>query len=98
MEHGPEVFANFTPDMSYITGQRIMDCALIRHADISDEGITFKQKIGMRMLVAMTPDLQEVITQAQAIHRSARMPRVPGWTSRGAENPSETRKSTQKNQ
>ena len=58
-------------DMSYITGQRIMDCALIRYSDISAEGIVFRQqKTGVRMLVMMTPDLQDVIDQARAIHQS----------------------------
>ena len=60
-------------DLSYITGQRIMDCALIRYADITDEGVFFRQqKTGVRMLVAMTPDLQEAINQAKAIHQSVK--------------------------
>lgn len=60
-------------DMSYITGQRIMDCALIRNSDISDEGIAFRQqKTGVKMLVALTPDLQDVINQAKGICQSVK--------------------------
>ena len=57
-------------DMAYLTGQRIGDVLAIRLSDISPEGITFKtQKTGTRLLVQMTPDLQEAIAAARAIPR-----------------------------
>ncbi|CDF82618.1 phage integrase family protein [Pseudomonas knackmussii B13] len=59
--------------MAYLTGQRINDVLGIKLSDISDEGIAFKQqKTGKRLIVAMTPDIDDVITRTKALPRSAR--------------------------
>ena len=56
-------------DCCYLTGQRIEDVLSIRLSDISDDGIAFKpektKRSGKRILVAMTPELAEVINQAR---------------------------------
>lgn len=59
--------------MAYLTAQRINDVLGIKLADISDEGIAFKQqKTDKRLIVAMTPDIKDVIARAKALPRSAR--------------------------
>lgn len=59
--------------MAYLTAQRIGDVLTIRLADITDEGIAFKQqKTGKQLIVAMTPDLDDVIARAKALPRAAR--------------------------
>jgi integrase len=58
-------------DIAYITGQRIGDCLHIRYSDISDAGIFVRQeKTKARVLIAMTPDLSNVIARARALHQS----------------------------
>lgn len=60
-------------DLAYITGQRIGDCRHIRYADISDDGVFIRQqKTGARVLIAMTPDLAEVIAKARSLHQSVK--------------------------
>lgn len=60
-------------DIAYITGQRIGDCRHIKYADVSDAGVFVKQgKTGARVLIAMTPDLVEVIARARSLHRSVK--------------------------
>lgn len=60
-------------DMLYLTGQRINDVLSIRYADITGEGILFKQeKTGHRMCVAWTPDLEQVVARAKAYHQSVK--------------------------
>lgn len=60
-------------DIAYITGQRMGDCRHIRYSDISEAGVFIKQqKTKARVLIAMTPDLAEVIAQARALHRSVK--------------------------
>jgi integrase len=60
-------------DVCYLTGQRIGDVLKIRHADISDDGLYFKQqKTGNRLRVEMTDDLRRAIDQAKALHTSLR--------------------------
>ncbi|RZI32559.1 tyrosine-type recombinase/integrase [Pseudomonas orientalis] len=60
-------------EMCYLTGQRIGDVLAIRLADISSEGIAFKQeKTNARLLVQMTPDLEELIARAKALPRKIR--------------------------
>ena len=60
-------------EMCYLTGQRIGDVLAIRLADISAEGIAFKQeKTNARLLVQMTPDLEELITRIKALPRKIR--------------------------
>jgi len=59
--------------MAYLTAQRIGDVLGIKLADISDEGSSFKQqKTDKRLIVALTPDLKDVIARAKALPRSAR--------------------------
>lgn len=60
-------------EMCYLTGQRIGDVLAIRLADISPEGIAFKQeKTNARLLVQMTPDLEDLIARAKALPRKIR--------------------------
>lgn len=60
-------------DLAYITGQRIGDCRKVKYSDISEAGVFIKQqKTGIRVLIAMTPDLAEVITRARALHQSVK--------------------------
>lgn len=55
-------------DLLYLTAQRISDVLAIRMTDISLEGIRFEQeKTGSRVMLAMTPELQDVITQARKL-------------------------------
>ncbi|SEI41997.1 Site-specific recombinase XerD [Azotobacter beijerinckii] len=59
--------------MAYLTAQRINDVLSIRLADITEDGIAFKQqKTDKRLIVKMTPDLADVIARAKALPRSAR--------------------------
>lgn len=60
-------------EMCYLTGQRIGDVLSIRLADISAEGIAFKQeKTNARLLVQMTPDLEDLVSRAKALPRKIR--------------------------
>ncbi len=60
-------------DVCYMTAQRIGDVLAIKHADVSDQGITFIQsKTKHRMMVAMTPELRDVVKQAKALHTSVK--------------------------
>lgn len=60
-------------DLAYLTGQRIGDVLRIRMADVSDEGISFRQsKTGARVLVRMSPDLREAVDAAKALPRPVR--------------------------
>lgn len=52
-------------DIAYLTAQRIGDLIDIRRSDITSEGIYFEQnKTGKKLMVMMTPELQQVITRA----------------------------------
>lgn len=60
-------------EMAYLTGQRISDVLAIHLSDISSEGVAFaQQKTGAKLIVAMTPDLEEVIARAKALPRKVR--------------------------
>lgn len=60
-------------DMLYLTGQRIGDILALRLADISEDGIYFKQqKTGNRLTVAMTPDLADAVKRAKELHQCVR--------------------------
>ena len=60
-------------DLAYITGQRMGDCRHIKYADISEAGVFIKQqKTKARVLIAMTPDLAEVIARAKTLHQSVK--------------------------
>jgi len=55
-------------DLLYLTGQRVNDVLRIRNADLSDEGIYFKQqKTGKRLVVQWTPELRAAVTQAKTL-------------------------------
>jgi integrase len=60
-------------DLAYLTGQRMIDLRKLAYADITPEGIFFRQqKTKTRMRVSMTPDLAEVISRARALHKSVK--------------------------
>jgi integrase len=58
-------------DLCYLTGQRIGDVLAIRRADLTDEGIAFKQeKTGKRLIVAWTPELRRAVESAKNLTRN----------------------------
>jgi integrase len=58
-------------DLAYYTGQRIGDVLAIRRADLTDEGIRFRQgKTKTTLTVAWTPPLEDAVARAKALHRS----------------------------
>lgn len=60
-------------EMCYLTGQRIGDVLAIRLADISADGIAFKQeKTSARLVVQMTSDLEALIARVKALPRKIR--------------------------
>lgn len=53
-------------DMLYLTGQRISDVISIKHSDLTDEGIVFRQqKTGHRMIVAWSDELRVAVASAK---------------------------------
>lgn len=55
-------------DVLFLTGQRISDVLTIRLADLTTEGIKFRQgKTGAKLLVAWTPELRAVIERARSL-------------------------------
>lgn len=55
-------------DILYLTGQRVSDVLAIRLADLTPEGIRFRQgKTGTRLLVAWTPELRAVIERTRGL-------------------------------
>jgi integrase len=55
-------------ELCYLTGQRISDVLNIRYADISDDGIYFRQKkTNARLLVRWSPALREAVEDARAL-------------------------------
>lgn len=60
-------------EMCYLTGQRIGDVLAIRLADISADGIAFKQeKTSAKLIVQMTPDLEALVARVKALPRKIR--------------------------
>ncbi|NWB47080.1 tyrosine-type recombinase/integrase [Pseudomonas gingeri] len=60
-------------EMCYLTGQRIGDVLAIRLSDISADGIAFKQeKTSARLIVRMSPDLEDLIARVKALPRKIR--------------------------
>ena len=57
-------------DVCYLTGQRISDVLSIQHSQIKPEGIYFiQQKTGKRLMVTMTPELQDAIAGAKKLRK-----------------------------
>ncbi len=55
-------------DLCYLTGQRIGDVLAIKRADLTDDGIAFRQqKTGKRLIVAWTPELRAAVERAKAL-------------------------------
>lgn len=55
-------------EISYLTGQRLMDVVKIRRADIKAEGVYFRQdKTDAQLIVAWTPQLRSAIDRAKAL-------------------------------
>jgi integrase len=56
-------------DLALLTGQRQGDLITLPFKNVSSDGILFRQgKTGKRLLVAMSPTLQEAIDRARAMH------------------------------
>lgn len=61
-------------DMCYLTAQRINDVLTIRLSEITAEGISFQQqKTGNKLLVRMTPDIEQTIANAKATKAKSRV-------------------------
>jgi integrase len=55
-------------DLCYLTGQRVVDVLTIRRADITEDGINFKQdKTEAKLLVRWTPELRAVVDRAKTL-------------------------------
>lgn len=60
-------------ELAYLTGQRIMDVVGIRLADVTAEGVAFRQqKTGKRLIVKLTSEIQAAIDRAKAMHTNIR--------------------------
>jgi len=56
-------------DFCYFTAQRISDVLKVKRTDITEDGVYFEQgKTGKKLLVKMTPELQEVIDRTRKLH------------------------------
>lgn len=57
--------------MAYLTGQRIGDVLAISTQDVTEQGIFFRQeKTGARLIVGMTSDLQELLSEIMEFRTS----------------------------
>lgn len=55
-------------DISYLTGQRLMDVVKIRRSDLRADGIYFQQdKTDAKLIVAWTPQLREAVDKAKSL-------------------------------
>lgn len=55
-------------DLCLLTGQRIGDVLSIRRADLTEQGIAFRQqKTGKRLIVAWTPELRAAVERAKSL-------------------------------
>lgn len=56
--------------IAYLTGQRISDVLKIKHADLVDDGIGFRQqKTGARLIVKWSPELREAVQRAKSLRQ-----------------------------
>lgn len=61
--------------LCYATGQRLMDVAGIKTADIVDDGVFVVQgKTGKQLIIAWTPELKSAVAEARALKPSALRP------------------------
>lgn len=66
-EHADETLSTII-DLCFLTGQRIGDVLAIRLADLTEDGIAFKQaKTGARLVVGWSPDLRATVDKAKAM-------------------------------
>lgn len=55
-------------DMLFLTGQRVNDVLTMKRADLSDEGIYFRQqKTGAKVLVRWTPELRALVDRIKGL-------------------------------
>lgn len=55
-------------DLLYLTGQRVRDVLEIRRADLTEDGVAFKQKkTDARLVVRWTPDLEATVARAKRL-------------------------------
>lgn len=60
-------------DLWRLTGQRVMDVATIRRADLLPEGISFRQqKTDTRLIVKWNTELQEAVERAKSLNGNVR--------------------------
>lgn len=60
-------------DFCYFTAQRISDVLKVKLSEVTPEGVYFEQgKTGKRLMVAMTPEMQEVVDRAKKLHSKVR--------------------------
>lgn len=60
-------------DLLRSTGQRLSDVLAIRHADLTDDGIRFKQmKTGSKVTIRWTPDMRAAVERAKALNGNIR--------------------------
>src|SRR5690606_38606447 len=76
-------------DLLYLTGQRVGDVLKIKRADLTEEGISFKQeKTGARLLVRWTPELRATVEAAKALSGNVVSPYLFRTRTRGGGPPS----------
>lgn len=75
------IYANADPllravmRLCYATGQRVMDVAGIKTADIVDDGVfVVQRKTGKQLIVAWTPELRSAVAEARALKPNALRP------------------------
>lgn len=60
-------------ELAYLTGQRIMDVVKVKLADVTADGVGFRQqKTGKRLIVKMTAEIQAALDRAKAMHTNIR--------------------------
>jgi integrase len=55
--------------LQYLTGQRVGDVLGIRHTDITEAGIAFRQQKTGKLLIVSAPGLDEAIVEAKALRK-----------------------------
>jgi integrase len=72
-------------DLCYFTGQRIGDILAVKHEDLTDEGIRFRQqKTKARLTVAWSPALRIAVERAKTLTSAGKVAAMPsGYLLRG---------------